>query len=95
MYNDKLTRIHMLSANICDVSSKSNDGAADAASETQPDMESPAQREMAAFVETYSANTTAVEALASLIVMPPISAGRELPPDTEELLARARLGLSK
>ena len=50
------------------------------------------RREMAAFVEHYSSNKSAVTSLANLIVMPPISAERQLPPDTTELLQRARLG---
>jgi hypothetical protein len=96
LYNDKLTRIHMLSANICDDgSTPCDEAAAGSFEEKEAPLQSPAQREMAAFVQTYSSNSAAVNALAGLIVMPPISAGRQLPPDTEELLARAKLGMTQ
>ena len=55
-------------------------------------LEEASRRAMSEFITRYSSNVAAADALADLIVMPPISAGRELPPDTKELLSRARLG---
>jgi hypothetical protein len=43
------------------------------------------------FIQTYSQNKVGVDALRSVVVKPPISEERELPPDTEELIERAKI----
>jgi hypothetical protein len=45
------------------------------------------------FIQSYSQNKVGVDALRSVVVKPPISEERELPPDTEELVERAKIVL--